>query len=101
MGIRDRPISPGSPWQNGIAERFVGTLRRECLDHMLIFGEAHLRQVLSFYAEYYNFYAEYYNEVRTHLGLGKDAPLSREVQRSGDLVAIPILSGLHHRYVRI
>jgi transposase InsO family protein len=94
MGIRDRPISPGSPWQNGIAERFVGTLRRECLDHMLIFGEAHLRQVLSFYAEYYN-------EVRTHLGLGKDAPLSREVQRSGDLVAIPILSGLHHRYVRI
>jgi transposase InsO family protein len=94
MGIRDRPISPGSPWQNGIAERFVGTLRRECLDHMLIFGEAHLRQVLSFYAEYYN-------EVRTHSGLGKDAPLSREVQRSGDLVAIPILSGLHHRYVRI
>jgi transposase InsO family protein len=94
MGIRDRPISPGSPWQNGYVERLIGTVRRECLDHVLIFGEAHLRRILSSYAAYYN-------EVRPHLALGKDAPLRRAVQRSGDIVAIPVLSGLHHHYVRI
>src|SRR5216684_6062223 len=94
MGIRDRPISPGSPWQNAYVERLIGTVRRECLDRMLIFGEAHLRQILSCYAAYYN-------EVRTHLALGKDAPLGRAVQRTGAIVAIPILSGLHHHYVRI
>jgi transposase InsO family protein len=54
MGIRDRPISPGSPWQNGIAERLIGTLRRECLDHVVVFGERYLRRVLSVYAAYYN-----------------------------------------------
>ena len=94
MGIRDRPISPGSPWQNGYAERLIGTVRRECIDRMLIFGEAHLRRVLASYATYYN-------QVRTHLALGKDAPLGRAVQRSGAIVAIPILSGLHNQYVRI
>ena len=94
MGIRDRPISPQSPWQNPYMERLIGTVRRECLDQMLIFGEAHLRRTLSFYAAYYN-------AVRTHLGLGKDAPRGRAVQRSGAIVAIPILSGLHHHYVRI
>ena len=94
MGIRDRPISPGSPWQNGIAERLIGTLRRECLDQIVIFGEAHLRRVLASYTAYYN-------QARTHLALQKDAPLHREVQRSGVTVAIPILAGLHHQYVRI
>src|SRR5262249_15590365 len=84
MGIRDRPISPGSPWQNGIAERLIGTLRRECLDQMVMFGEAHLRRILSAYAAYYN-------QTRTHLALQKDAPLRRAVQRSGGIVAIPIL----------
>ncbi len=93
MGIRDRPISPGSPWQNAYVKRLIGTVRRECLDRMLVFGAAHLRQILSAYAAYYN-------EVRTHLALGKDAPLGRAVQRSGAIVAIPILSGLHHHYVR-
>jgi len=93
MGIRDRPISPGSPWQNPYVERLIGTVRRECLDRVLIFGEAHLRQILSSYAAYYN-------EVRTQLALGKDAPLGRAVQRTGIIVAIPILSGLHHHYVR-
>ena len=93
MGIRDRPISPGSPWQNAYVERLIGTVRRECLDRMLVFGETRLRQILSAYAAYYN-------EVRTHLALGKDAPLGRAVQRSGVVVAIPILSGLHHHYVR-
>ena len=94
MGIRDRPISPASPWQNGIAERLIGTFRRECLDQMVIFSEAHLRRILSAYATYYN-------QARTHLALQKDAPLHRAVQRSGAIVAIPILAGLHHQYVRI
>jgi len=94
MGIRDRPISPGSPWQNAYVERLIGTVRRECLDRMLIFGEAHLRKILSSYAAYYN-------EVRTHLALGKDTPRGRAVQRTGVIIAIPILSGLHHHYVRI
>jgi transposase InsO family protein len=94
MGIRDRPISPGSPWQNPYVERLIGTIRRECLDRMLVFGEAHLRQILSSYGAYYN-------QVRTHLALGKDTPLGRAVQRSGVIVAIPVLSGLHHHYVRM
>ena len=94
MGIRDRPISPGSPWQNGIAERLIGTIRHECLDRILIFGESQLRRVLVSYAAYYN-------QTRTHLALQKDAPLRRAVQRSGAIVAIPILAGLHHQYVRI
>ena len=94
MGIRDRSISLGSPWQNGCAERLIGTLRRECLDRMLIFGAPHLRRILSAYAGYYN-------QARTHLALQKDASLHRAVQRSGAIVAIPILAGLHHQYVRI
>jgi transposase InsO family protein len=94
MGIRDRPISPGSPWQNGYAERLIGTLRRECLDQMIIFSEAHLRRILSAYAAYYN-------QARTHLSLDKDAPLPRTVQRCGTIVATPILSGLLHQYARI
>ena len=94
MGIRDRPISPRSPWQNANAERFIGTLRRECLDHVLIFGVRHLRQVLTSYSLYYN-------ATRTHLGLDKDTPLPRPAQRFGAIVTVPILSGLHHRYARI
>jgi transposase InsO family protein len=94
MGIRDRPITPASPWQNGIAERLIGTLRRECLDQIVIFGEAHLRRVLSAYAAYYN-------RARPHLSLQKDAPLRRAVQRVGSIAAIPVLAGLHHQYVRI
>jgi transposase InsO family protein len=94
MGIRDRPVSRGSPWQNGHVERLIGTLRRECLDHVLIIGTRHLRRVLASYAAYYN-------QARTHLALQKDVPLCRAVQRSGRIVAIPILSGLHHQYVRM
>jgi transposase InsO family protein len=94
MDIRDRPISPGSPWQNGIPESFIGTLRRECLDHITIYGEAHLRRILSSYARYYN-------QTRTHLALQKDAPLQRAAQRFGMVAAIPVLAGLHHQYVRI
>src|SRR2546430_8719715 len=93
-GIRDRPISPRSPWQNPYAERLIGTLRRECLDHVLIVGERHLRRMLASYSSYYN-------ESRTHLALEKDAPLRRAIQRCGAIITTPILSGLHHRYVRI
>jgi hypothetical protein len=94
MGIRDRPISPRSPWQNGIAERLIGTLRRECLDHVIVTGERHLRCVLSAYVAYYN-------ETRPHRSLQKDAPLRRAIRRAGKIAAIPILGGLHHQYVRI
>ena len=94
MGIRDRPISPRSPWQNPHVERLIGTLQRDCLDHVLIFGEQHLRQILTLYSRYYN-------EARTHLGLRKDTPRPRPVQRNGTIIATPILSGLHHRYARI
>jgi transposase InsO family protein len=94
MGIRDRPISPGSPWENGIAERLIGTLRRECLNHMVIFGEAHLRRVLSAYTVYYN-------QTRTHLALNKDCPLQRPIQRFGSVAATPVLAGPHHQYLRI
>ena len=94
MGIRDRPIAPRSPWQNPYVERLIGTLRRECLDHVLIFGEWHLRRILKSYSLYYN-------ETRTHLGLDKDTPLPRPAQRSGPIVSVPILSGLHHCYARI
>jgi transposase InsO family protein len=94
MGIRDRPISPRSPWQNPYVERLIGTVRRDCLDHILIFGERHLHRTLAAYSSYYN-------ETRTHLALSKDAPLQRPVQGSGTIIADPILSGLHHRYARI
>ena len=94
MGIRYRPTSPRSPWQNAYAERLIGTLRRDCLDHVLIFGVKHLRQILTSYSSYYN-------QTRTHLSLDKDAPLRRAVQRCGTIVATPILSGLHHQYARI
>ena len=89
MGIRDRPISPHSPWQNGYVERVIGTLRRECLDKVLIFDAPQLRRILAAYAAYYN-------QVRTYLSLCKDAPVHRRIQREGTIVAVPILSGLHH-----
>ena len=94
MGIRDHPTAPRSPWQNGHVERLIGSIRRESLDHLVVFGEAHLRGVLKAYASYYN-------EVRTHLSLDKDAPDFRRAQKFGRIAAIPILGGLHHQYVRV
>ena len=76
------------------AERLIGSIRRECLDHVVVFGERHLRHVLLSYMNYYN-------ETRTHLSLDKDAPLSRTVQRAGRVLRLPILGGLHHQYIRI
>ena len=93
MGIRDQPTSYRSPWQNGHAERLIGSVRRECTDHLIAFNAEHLRRILAPYATYYN-------EVRTHVSLGKDAPCTRLIERIGDVVAYPILGGLHHRYAR-
>ena len=94
MGIRDKPTAPASPWQNGFAERLIGSIRRECLDHIVVLGEAHLRRVL-------RAYARYYNDIRTHRSLDKDAPVSRSVQRAGIISSRPILGGLHHHYIRV
>ena len=94
MGIRDKPIAPASPWQNGFTERLIGSIRRECLDHVIVLGEAHLRRILKSYAHYYN-------ETRTHLSLDKDSPLPRTVERAGGILCRPVLGGLHHKYVRI
>jgi transposase InsO family protein len=94
MGIRDHPTAARSPWQNGHTERLIGSIRRECLDHIVIFGEAHLRRIRAAYAAYYN-------DLRTHLSLDKDPPRHRPVRRFGDLAALPILGGLHHAYCRI
>ena len=94
IGIRDRPTSPRSPWQNGYAERLIGSIRRECLDHIIVFSERHLRHLLLCYMKYYN-------GTRTHLSLEKDAPVSRAVDHAEDILCRPILGGLHHQYVRI
>jgi transposase InsO family protein len=94
MGIRDKPIAPGSPWQNGFAERLIGSIRRECVDHFVVLGEAHLRRILTKYAAYYN-------ELRTHRSLNKDSPIHRAIQHRGSIVSVPILGGLHHHYCRI
>ncbi len=94
MGIRDRPTSPRSPWQNGYAERLIGSIRRECVDHIVILSERHLRHVLLSYMNYYN-------EMRTHLSLSKDAPVPRAIGTVGHILCRPILGGLHHQYVRI
>src|SRR5450631_1176816 len=94
MGIRDKPTAPASPWQNGFVERLIGSIRRECLDHIIVFSEAHLRRILKSYADYYN-------SVRTHRSLDKDAPISLPVQRTGIISSQAILGGLHHHYVRV
>ena len=94
MGIRDRPTAPRSPWQNPYVERLIGSIRRECLDHLIIFGEAHLRRVL-------RAYSDYYNRSRTHLSLDKDTPLSRPILQEGRIRSIPHMGGLHHSFVRM
>jgi hypothetical protein len=78
----------------GYVERLIGSVRRECLDHLVVSGEAHLHRILKTYAACYN-------EVRTHLSLGKDAPDFRRSERVGNIIALPILGGLHHRYAGV
>jgi len=94
MVIRDRPTASHSPWQKAHTERLIGSIRREFLDHVVVFGEQHLRQILLLYMDYYN-------GARTHLALNKGASLSRAIQPDRRILPMPILGGLHHQYVRI
>jgi transposase InsO family protein len=94
LGIRDRPIAPHSPQQNVHVERLIGSVRRECTDHVIVFGETHFQRIMFAYACYYN-------QARTHLALAKDAPVNRSVERFGQIIAEPMVAGLHHRYARI
>jgi len=95
MGIEQVRITARSPWQNCYVERAIGSIRRECLNHMIVLSEQHLRRILKSYFRYYH-------ESRTHLSLSKDAPESRAIQanESERIVQIPQLGGLHHRYER-
>ena len=95
MAIEEVVNAPRSPWQNAYVERIIGSIRRECLDHVIVFDERHLRQVLSTYFEYYH-------RSRTHLSLAKDCPDPRPIQppSAGTVVAFPQVGGLHHRYER-
>lgn len=95
MDIREVFTAPRCPWQNAYAERFIGSLRRECLDHIIIFNESSLRCILKAYFEYYE-------HSRTHLSLEKDAPASRGIQAPGlgRVIELPQVGGLHHRYER-
>ena len=95
LGIEQLRTAPRSPWQNGYAERFVGTLRRELLDHVIVLGERHLLHMA-------RAYVAYYNRDRPHMALDCDAPVARPVERPdrGRVVAMPRVGGLHHRYTR-
>ena len=95
MGIEQVLTAPRSPWQNAYCERVIGTLRRDCLDHVIVLGEQHLRRIL-------RNSLEYYHGSRTHLALDKDAPEPRECEPTdeGKIIALPVVGGLHHRYTR-
>ena len=93
LGIKEVLSVPRSPWQRAYIERIIGSIRRECLDHVIIFDEASLRRTL-------RLYFRYYNKSRLHLSLDRDSPNSRPVQSLGKVIAIPEVGGLHHRYER-
>ena len=95
MGIEEVVSSPSSPWQNPYAERLIGSIRRDCLNHVVVFGEQHLRRILTGYFAYYH-------GSRTHLSLSKDAPTPRRVQgvAEDEMIAFREVGGLHHRYER-
>jgi len=94
MGLREVVNAKQAPWQNPFAERVIGSIRRECTDHVIALGEHHLRQIL-------RAYAAYYNEARCHMSLNGNAPEPRDVETgTGPVLAIPHLGGLHHRYTR-
>ena len=95
MGIKEVVTAARSPWQNAYVERIIGSVRRECLDHVIIFDEHHLRGVLSSYFHYYH-------KTRTHLALAKDCPESRPIHppSAGKIIPFPEVGGLHHRYER-
>jgi putative transposase len=91
LGVQELLTAPQSPWQNAYVERLIGSIQRECLDHMVILNQRHLRNLLKKYFVYYH-------RSRTHLGLAKDAPEPRPVMTQGEIIAIPQVGGLHHRY---
>jgi len=93
MGIQEVPGAPRSPWQHAYVERVMGSIRRECLDHVIVFNETSLRRTL-------RSYFRYYHGARLHLSLDKDSPDSRSVQAVGNVIGIPEVGGLHHRYER-
>ena len=95
LEIEEVITAPRSPWQNPYAERVIGSIRRECLDHMIVINEAHLRRILTSYFEYYH-------ESRPHLSLDRNAPDPRQVETpaEGKVIAIPQVGGLHHEYRR-
>jgi hypothetical protein len=95
MGIEEVLTAPGSPWQNAFVERLIGSIRRDCLDHVIVLNERHLKRIL-------NRYFDYYHRWRTHLSLEMDTPESRLVQRPacGKVVQFPEVGGLHHHYER-
>jgi len=94
LGIKEVLTAPQSPWQNPYAERLIGSIRRECLNHFVILNARHLKRTLSAYFRYYH-------ESRTHLSLGKQCPSPRQVSSMGKIISIPQLGGLHHRYERV
>ena len=93
LGLKEVICAPRSPWQNAYVERLIGSIRRECLEHVVILSQRHLRRLL-------RSYVAYYHRSRTHLALAKDAPEPRAILRRGNIVAIPQAGGLHHRYER-
>jgi putative transposase len=95
MGIKQVLSAPRSPWQRAYVERVIGTVRRECLDHLIVFTEQSLYRHLRTFVDYYHW-------TRVHLALEKDTPETRRIQppACGRIVSIPVLGGLHHRYER-
>ena len=96
MGIREVKTAPRSPWQNPFVERLIGTLRRDCLDYVVVLNENHSRRLV-------RRYLVYYHGFRTHLSLGKDTPEPRPIEppEQGNIVEYPMVGGLHHRYTRL
>ena len=95
MGVKEIKTAPQSPWQNPYVERLIGSIRRECLEHVIVFNERSLRRIL-------RSYVDYYQRCRTHLSLAKDTPVTRPVQppEMGRVIEMPVVGGLHHRYLR-
>jgi transposase InsO family protein len=95
MGIKEKLIAPRSPWQNPFVERLIGSIRRECLDRVIVFHERQLRQILESYFQYYH-------NVRPHRSLDHDSPVPRPVESPdcGKVIELPLVGGLHHRYLR-
>jgi transposase InsO family protein len=93
FGLDEIVTAYRSPWQNGYVERVIGSIKRECMDHVILLNENHLRNILTAYISYYNKY-------RTHLGINKDSPEGRPIQTEGTIYKVPAVNGLHNIYFR-